>query len=109
MEAELDEEKMQDVRLDNERQCHWRMFSEDNKIGVDNDKFIIYANMWDVYMNKILFLIKGGYYVEVSGSDCKKVIWEVLGSHSVEDTNENNEIGLWGLILICLKKTRVGW
>ena len=45
------------------------MFSEDNNIGVGNDKFIIYADRWDVYMNKILFLIKGGYYVEVSGYD----------------------------------------
>ena len=31
-----DEEEVEDVRLDNERECHWRMVSEDNDGGVDN-------------------------------------------------------------------------
>ena len=31
-----DEEEMEDVRLDNERECHWRMVSKDNDGGVDN-------------------------------------------------------------------------
>ena len=44
MEADLDEEKMQDVRLDDERQCHWMMAFEDNKIGVEDDKLIRNAN-----------------------------------------------------------------
>ena len=38
---------------------------------------------------------------------CKKVIWKVVGGHSVEEPKENNDIGLWGLILIGL--TRTGW
>ena len=47
--------------------------------------------------------------MEVSGYDWKKVIWEVVGGNSVEEQKDNNEIGLWGLILICLTRTRVGW
>ena len=47
--------------------------------------------------------------MEVSGYDWKKVIWKVVGSNSVEEQKDNNEIGLWGLILICLTRTRVGW
>ena len=75
---------------------------------MDDDKLITRANRWDVYMNNILFLTKGGYYVEVSGSDWKKVIWEVVGGHGVEDPNENDKIVLQGLVLIFFDKVSDG-
>ena len=37
-------------------------------------------------------LIKGGYYVEVSGSDGNKVLWEVVDDYVVEEGKENDEI-----------------
>ena len=42
---------MEDVRLDDEREHHWRMVLEDNYEGVDNEKSLLHAKRWDVYMN----------------------------------------------------------
>ena len=50
-----------------------------------------------VYMNNKTELIKGGYSVEVSGFDWKKVIWEVVEDHVVEEEKKNDEIGLRGI------------
>ena len=33
-------------------------------------------------------LMKGGYYLRVSGSDGKKVLWEVVDDHVVEEGKE---------------------
>ena len=60
-----DEEEVEDVRLDNERERHWRMFFEDNDGGVDDQKVILHNKMWDVYMNEKEALIKVLYSVEV--------------------------------------------
>ena len=40
------------MRLDDERERHWRIGFEDNNGGVDDQKAILYAKRWDVYMNK---------------------------------------------------------
>ena len=34
---------------------------------------------------QIKILFKGGYYVEVSGYDGKKIIWEVVDNHVVDE------------------------
>ena len=39
------------MRLDNERELHWRMAFGDNNGGVDNEKFILHAKTWYFYMN----------------------------------------------------------
>ena len=65
---------MEYVRLYDERERHWKMFFEDDDGGVDDQKLIMHNKRWDVYMNKKEALIKGGYSVEVSGSDWNKVI-----------------------------------
>ena len=39
-------------------------------------------------------LMKGGYSVEVVGSDGKKFIWEVVDDHVVEEGNDHVEIGV---------------
>ena len=36
---------------------------------------IIHDERWYVYMNNKEALINGDYYLEVSGSDVKKVLW----------------------------------
>ena len=43
-----DEEDMGDVKLYNERERHWRIFFEDNDIGVYDKKLILHAKRWDV-------------------------------------------------------------
>ena len=73
------------MRLNNKREYHWRIVSKDNGGGVDKDKSILHTKRWDVYMNEKKMLNKGGYSVEVSGSDGKKVIWEVVDDHVIEE------------------------
>ena len=41
MEDDPDEEEMDAVNLDDERECHWRMVFEDNGGGVDNAKKLL--------------------------------------------------------------------
>ena len=61
------------------------MVFEDNNGGVDNKKAIINAKRWDVYTNEKEALVKGGYYVGVSGYYGKKVLWELVDNHVVEE------------------------
>ena len=51
MEGDPDEEDMDDVNLDDERERHWRVVSEDNDGGVYNKNALLHANIWDVYVN----------------------------------------------------------
>ena len=71
MDPNTDEEDMEDVIFDDKRQRHWSMVFYDNAGGVADEKDILNAKGWDVYMKKKKSLIKGGYYVEVSRSDRK--------------------------------------
>ena len=96
------------MKISNKRECYWRTVLEDNDGGADDHKAILHAKRWHVKMNKKSAL-KGGYYVEVSGYEEKKVLWEVVYDNAVEEGKENDEIGLQGLILIFLTKTRMGW
>ena len=96
MEADTDEEEMENTRLDDKRQNHWRLFFEDNKEGMYDGKTILNDKMWDVYTHKKRLLIKGGYSMEVPTQDGKKVIWEVVDDHVVEDPNDNYQIRLQG-------------
>ena len=59
------------------------MVFKDNDRGVDDEKAILHAKRCDVYTNNKKVLIKGGYYVEVSGSDGKKVLWELVDNHVI--------------------------
>ena len=75
MDPDSDEEDMEDLILDDKKERYWRIFFEDNNGGVDDQKEILHAKRWDVYINDKEVLIKGGYYVEVSGYDEDKVLW----------------------------------
>ena len=55
------EDYMEDVKLDNERERHWRMVFEENDGGVDNNRALLHAKRWDVYVNENEKIIKGGY------------------------------------------------
>ena len=83
MENYPDEEEMDDVNIDDERERHWRNIFKDNEGGVDKKAFL-HANRWDLYLNEKESLVKGKYLVEVVGHDKKKVLWEVVDDHVVE-------------------------
>ena len=72
-------------RLHDEIERHWRVVFEDNEVGVGDEKSILHAKRWYVYIDNKRSLIKACYYVEVSYSDGKKVIWKVLDKRVVEE------------------------
>ena len=47
-----DEEDTKDAKFDNERERHWRVVFEDNDGGVDNNKALLHAKRWYVYVNE---------------------------------------------------------
>ena len=67
---------MEDVRLDNERCRHWRMFLRKIMEGwaMRNLLYMIRGGI-STLTRKI---IKGEYYVEVLGYDVNKVLWGVV-------------------------------
>ena len=71
MENYPDEEEMDDVNIDDERERHWRNVFEDNEGGVD-EKALLHAKRWGLYLNEKEKLVKGKYSVEVVGHDKKK-------------------------------------
>ena len=54
---------------------------------------------WYVYMNDLKILIKGGYSVEVSGSDWNNVLWGFVYNHVFEEGDQYDGIGLRGFDL----------
>ena len=52
VEYNTDEEEMDDVNLDNEREHHWMMVSKKNDGGVDNAQALLHVKRWDVYENR---------------------------------------------------------
>ena len=63
MESDTDDEDMDYGRLENERELYYSMGLEENEGLVDDEKLILHAKRWDVYMNNKLSLIKARYYV----------------------------------------------
>ena len=59
-----DEEEMDNINLDDERECHWRMVFEDNDGGVDDAKALLHAKRWYIYVNEKEKIVKGGYLVQ---------------------------------------------
>ena len=96
MEDDPDEEDMEYVKLDDEREFHWRMVFGDNYEGVDDKKTLLYAKRWDLYVNEKENLIKGGYSVEVISSDGKICFWEMVDIYVIKEENDHDEIGLRG-------------
>ena len=45
------EEDMDDVNLDDERECQWRMVYKDSDGGVDDKKAFLHDKRCDVYAN----------------------------------------------------------
>ena len=80
--------------LNDERERHWRMVFEEKNGGVDGKNALLHAKRWYVYNSEKEELVKGGYLVEVAEKDGKKVIWEVVNDHVVEEGVEHEELGL---------------
>ena len=49
MDLDPDEEDIEDVVLDDERERHWRMIFEGNSGGVDETKALLHAQKRNVY------------------------------------------------------------
>ena len=49
-------------------------------------------------------MVNSGYLVEVADKEGKKVIWEVVNDHVVEEGVEHEELGIQGLIVFYLMK-----
>ena len=84
LKIDTDEEEKDVINIDDERERHWRNVFEDNEGGVD-EKALLNAKRWDLYLNKREKLVKGKYSVEVVGHNNKKVLWEVVGGHDNVD------------------------
>ena len=78
LENDPDEEEMDNVNIDDERERHWRNVLEDNEGGVGDKKALLHANRWYLYINEKEQLVKGKYLVEVVGHDKNKVLWEIV-------------------------------
>ena len=96
MENDPDEEEMDDVNIDGERERHWRNVFEDNEGGVDDKKELLHAKRWDLYVNEKEHIMKGKYSVEFVGQDKKKVLWGVVDDHLVEEPSDHEDKGLRG-------------
>ena len=70
------------------------MVFEYNDVGVDDAKVLLHAKRWYLYVNEKEELVKCGYLVGVVGHDKKRVIWEVVGYHVVEEPPDHEKIGL---------------
>ena len=97
MEDDPDEEDMDDINIDDKRERHWRMVFKDTYGGVDDAKALLHANRWDICVNEKEKIFKGGYLVEVVGHDKKKVLWELVDDHVVEEPTDHEEKGLQGV------------
>ena len=51
VEDDPDEEEMDNINLDDERERHWRMVFKDNYGGVDDAKELLHDKRWDIYVN----------------------------------------------------------
>ena len=69
LDIDPDEEEKDDINIDNERERHWRNVFEDNERGVD-EKALLHAKRWDLYLNQKEKIVKGKYSVEVVGEFC---------------------------------------
>ena len=96
MDPDQNEEDMEYVKLDDERECHWGKGFEENYVGVDDQKVIVHDKRWDVQMKKKEALIKGGCSVEVSVSNGKKFLWIVVDYCGLDEVRDSDEIGLQG-------------
>ena len=54
---------MEDVILYYGREIHWRIVFNKNDGRVDDQKYILRAKRWDLYMDDKKAFIRGGYYV----------------------------------------------
>ena len=95
-----DEEEIEDMVLNDERERNLRIIFEDNNGGVNGTKALLHAKKWDVCNLEKDVLVKGGYSVKVADKDGKEVIWEFFDNHVVEEGVEHEEIGLQDLNLI---------
>ena len=84
------------------------MVFEDNNGGVDGVKDLLHDNNWDVYNSEKKALVNSGSLVEVADKEGKKLIWEVVNDHVVEEAFEHEELGLQVFDCILFDEDREG-
>ena len=84
------------------------MVFEDNNGGVNGVKDLLHDNNWDVYNSEKQALVNSWYLVEVADKEGKKVIWQVVNDHAVEEGFEHEELGLKGFDFILFDEDREG-
>ena len=52
MEDDNDRGEMDDVNLDDDMEHHWRILFEENDGGANDEKSLLHAKRWYIYMNK---------------------------------------------------------
>ena len=53
-------------------------------------------------------MVNSGYLVEVADKEGKKVVWEVVNDHVVEEGVEHEELGIQGFYCILFDDDREG-
>ena len=76
---------------------------------MDGKKVLIHVKRWDVYNSEKEAFVKGEYSVEVDDKVGKRVIWEVVYDHVVEEGIENEELGLQGFDFNLFDEEREGY
>ena len=65
MDNDPDEEEMDDVNIDNEKEQHWRNVFEENEGGVDDKKVFLCAKRCDLYVNKKEQLVRVNIWLKL--------------------------------------------
>ena len=102
VDTDPDEEDIKDVVLGYDIYLHYHIVFKDNNGEADGKQYLLHEIRWDVHNSDKEALVKGGYQVEVYDKYGKKLIWEVVNDHVVEEGVDNDELDLQGFILIYL-------
>ena len=94
MDTYTDQEQINDVVLNDDRERHRCMVFEDNNGGVYETKALLHDKKWGVYNSQKEALVKGEYSVKVSDKDRKKVIQDTIDDRVVEEEVDQEELVL---------------
>ena len=79
---------------------------EGNIGGADGVKDRIHAKKWYVYNSEKQYLVNDGYFDEGNDKERKKVIWEAVNDHVVEEGVKHEELGLQGFDFVLFNEER---
>ena len=106
LETDPDEEEKDDINIDDERERHRKNVFEDNEGGVD-EKALLHAKLWDLYLNEKEKLVKDKYLVEVVGTIRKMCFgkWLVIMWWKIQVITKTSDLGCL-IILFSIRTSR---